>query len=254
MIRDMGIGAHFWTFWPVYRHRLKPETAPSARFLSMGVDDPDRGSLEIDGLLTTKDRARLLVLVHGLGGCTESLYMMRAARHAVEVEGVSCLRLNMRGADRQGMDIYHAGLTSDLTRMLSHEALADFEQIFVLGFSVGGHVVLRYATENPDPRVQAVAAVCSPLDLSATVDDFDRLENWPYRFYILHGLKQLYRAVAEKHEVPVPVERIERVKYLREWDSLTVVPRFVFLSPPLKVVGKVGWKTEDLLPMQIRTK
>ena len=224
--------AHFWTLWPVYRHRLRPQSGPSRpeQVLRWPVTDETRGQVVLDGRLTRADPERLLVLVHGLGGSTESLYMLRAARQAVDGSGLSCLRLNMRGSDRQGEDIYHAGLTSDLAYVLERPELRDFRQIYVLGFSVGGHVVLRYATRRPDPRVQAVAAVCSPLDLSATVDDFDRPGNWLYRKYILTGLKALYAAVARRHTVPVALERIQAVRMLREWDSLTVVPRFGFTS------------------------
>ena len=226
----MGIGAHFWTFWPLLSHRRKPQTAPPSQPLLDEVEDPVRGRVPLQGCLTTADPERLLVFVHGLGGCTESLYMLRAARHAQQLFGVSSLRVNMRGADRRGADIYHAGLTQDLHGLLAHPDLAGFKHIYILGFSVGGHVVLRYATDGPDPRVRSVAAVCAPLDLAATVEDFDRLANWPYRRYILSGLKELYGAVARYHELPVPLGEVLAVTTLRQWDSLTVVPRFGFQS------------------------
>ena len=194
------------------------------------MDDRLHGPIGLNGRLTRQDPTRLLVLVHGLGGCTESLYMLRAARHAVHGLGLSCLRLNMRGSDRRGEDIYHAGLVADLHHVLTSPPLAGFEDVYVLGFSVGGHVVLRYATGATDPRLRAVASVCSPLDLSATVEDFDRPANRIYRRYILTGLKELYGAVAARREVPISVDRIRRVRFLREWDSLTVVPRFGFES------------------------
>ena len=226
----MGIGAHFWTFWPLVNHRRRPLTAPPSQPIETSIFDPLRGSIPLRARLTVNDPERLVVLVHGLGGCTESLYMLRAATCAQSHYGLSSLRVDMRGADRQGADIYHAGLISDLHHLLANERLAGFREIFIIGFSVGGHVVLRYATEFPDPRIAAVASVCGPVDLAATVEDFDRPANWPYRRYILTGLKDLYRAVARSHGLMESLDEIEAVKMLRQWDSLTVVPRFGFNS------------------------
>lgn len=230
IIRGMGLGAHFWTFWPLYHHRLWPQQASAGELFSTRVSDPLRGEVELNGRLTRADPRRLLVLVHGLGGSTESLYMLRAARIAEQIFGLSCLRLNMRGSDRRGDDFYHAGLVSDLGHVLEHPDLAGFQNIHLLGFSVGGHVVLRSATVPLDPRVRSVAAVCSPIDLAATVKDFDRPANWLYRRYILGGLKELYRAVDRRHDMPLPWSEIDAVTGLEEWDSKTVVPRFGFES------------------------
>ena len=226
----MGIGSHFWTFWPLLRHRSRPLTAPPSEGIDTSVCDPEKGAVPLKARLTVNDPDRLLVLVHGLGGCTESLYMLRAATCAQRERGWSSLRVDMRGADRLGADIYHAGLTSDLHHLLADERLAGFREIYVLGFSVGGHVVLRYATKDPDPRVVAVASICGPIDLAATVVDFDRPANWVYRHYILNGLKELYGAVAERHGLTARLPEIQAVDKLRMWDSLTVVPRFGFDS------------------------
>ncbi|MDX1504009.1 MAG: alpha/beta hydrolase, partial [Thermoanaerobaculia bacterium] len=81
----------------------------------------------------------LLVVVHGLGGCAESFYARRAAA-AAEGAGVGCLRLNLRGADERGEDIYHAGLWSDLAAVVESPAFDGYERLLVLGYSLGGHL------------------------------------------------------------------------------------------------------------------
>ena len=77
--------------------------APSpARSRSPGrpPDDPQVGPVRLSGLLREVAGAEaLVVLVHGLGGSVDSHYMPRGAA-AVEAAGLSCLRLNLRGADR----------------------------------------------------------------------------------------------------------------------------------------------------------
>jgi hypothetical protein len=143
---------------------------------------------------------------------------------------MSSLRLALRGADRSGEDFYHAGLASDLEAAFASAELAHYRHLLVLGYSLGGHVSLHAALRRADPRLRAVAAVCAPLDLdksSAAIDD-PRL--WVYRHHVLAGLKQIYTAVAARRAVPTPLARVQRVKTIREWDTLTVVPRYGFAS------------------------
>ena len=94
----------------------------------------------------------------------ESRYARVGAGEALAA-GMSCLRLNLRGADLEGEDFYHAGLTADLHAALADPALERYERVHLLGYSLGGHVVLRWATESGDARVRSVAAICPPLDL-----------------------------------------------------------------------------------------
>lgn len=172
----------------------------------------------------------LSIVLHGLGGCSSSPYV-GSATAVLDAHGIATLRLNLRGADPAGADFYHAGLTSDLAAVLAAPDLASFDAIYLLGFSLGGHLALRYAAEAPDPRLRAVAAVCSPLELQPAQRHFDRLAAWPYRAYILGRLKGSYAAIADRGQVPTPVEEVARVRTLRDFDRLTVVPRFGFASP-----------------------
>jgi len=104
--------------------------------------------------------------------------------------------------------------------------------VLLIGFSLGGHVALRYGTEPHDERLAAIAAVCAPLELQVAQRSFDRQvpTAWPYRVYILGRLKRLYAEIATRGAVPTPVAQVNRVRTLREFDRLTVVPRFHFTS------------------------
>ncbi len=197
------------------------------------VVDPQRGPLPLGGLLCHgPDRGTVVVSLHGLGGSCNSPYQAALAAACVAA-GAGVLRLGLRGSDGLACDFYHAGLTADLAATLASRELAPYERVCVVGFSLGGHVALRYAVDEPDRRLAAVAAVCAPLDLLPAQRSFDRLgpAAWPYRVYVLGRLKRLYRDIARRGAVPTPVEEVSRVRRLREWDRLTVVPRFGFASP-----------------------
>jgi uncharacterized protein len=155
---------------------------------------------------------------------------MTAATHAAQAAGLGCLRLNLRGADRSGDDFYHAGLTADLDAALASDELREIERIFVLGYSLGGHLVLRYATGGPDPRVRAVAAICAPLALDASATAIDRPERWIYRQHVLRGLLEIYQSVAARRRVPLPLTAARRIRTIRDWDHRIVAPRHGFES------------------------
>ena len=95
---------------------------------------------------------------------TQDVASVRRAARAIAAHGWSCLRLALRGADGSGEDFYHAGLIDDLAATVDSAAFADYERIVIIGYSLGGHLALRYACEKPDSRVRAVAAICAPLE------------------------------------------------------------------------------------------
>ena len=193
------------------------------------LDDPAIGPLTITGALALQPGARALaLLVHGLGGSIASSYLLSAAAAAADA-GLSSLRLNLRGSDRRGGDYYHAGLTDDLRAALASPEVAAASQGVLLGYSLGGHVVLRYLTEDGvDSRVAAAAAVCAPLDLDAGARAIDAPGRWLYRRYLLNHLGEIYREVARTRPVPIPPSRLRDVRTLREFDRLVIAPRFGF--------------------------
>ena len=188
------------------------------------------GAVELSGLIRHEHGANTLALVvHGLGGDAHSPYCERAAMAAAR-RGWSCLRLALRGADGRGEDLYHAGLASDLDAVLASPALAPYSRIHVLGYSLGGHVVLRHALSPSDARVGAVAAVCAPLDLARSCHAIDRRRSFLYRHAILHSLKRAYRSVCARRQLPTPPEVVDRVRTIRNWDAAVIVPRHGFES------------------------
>jgi predicted alpha/beta-fold hydrolase len=241
---------HFWTLAPRLRHMARPEPVPAAEPWQATVADPVVGPVRLTGLLRREaagvpsngDAAstrgevfegndggsgELVVLVHGLGGTIGSHYMRRGAG-AAQAAGLSCLRLNLRGADFSGEDFYHAGLTADFHAALASPDLRRFRRIYLLGYSLGGHLVLRYATEAGDPRVVAAAAVCAPLDLGRAQEAIDAPGTWLYRRYLIANLTRVYAAVAARRPLPLAVSAVARMRRLRDFDEHVVAPRHGF--------------------------
>jgi predicted alpha/beta-fold hydrolase len=229
----MPIRGHLWTLAPSLRHRFRPPQPLAARPWETTVADPLRGSVRLTGLLREVPGSdEMLILVHGLGGCSDSHYLAFGVA-AAEAAGISSLRVNLRGADRKGEDFYHAGLTADLHAALASPELHGYARLYALGYSLGGHVALRLGTEEGDPRLAAVAAICSPVDLALAQAEIDAPPLWIYRRYLLNGLKDIYDSVAARHPalgraVPLPPAEVRRIPTIREWDDRVVAPRHGF--------------------------
>ncbi|MCB1056324.1 MAG: alpha/beta fold hydrolase [Acidobacteria bacterium] len=220
----MSLSGHAWTLG--IRFGYRPEPPPSEPW-STTVEDPRLGPVRLTGLLDRGAGETLVLAVHGLGGSAASHYMVHLARRAGD-RGHGCLRLNLRGSDRLGEDFYHAGLTADLDAALASPELAGYRRIYLVGCSLGGHVVLRWAVVSGEPRVAALAAVCAPLDLELSSRALHRRRLWLYRRYLLGSLKEIYGAVAARREVPIPATDASRIGTITEWDERIVAPRHGF--------------------------
>jgi predicted alpha/beta-fold hydrolase len=224
----MSWRGHFWTLGPFLRHNLLPPRVPDWEHWETSLEDNLIGTLQLSGRLTKGSASdTILVIVHGLGGSATSYYARKAALAAAHA-GLDSLRLNLRGADRGGADYYHAGLTDDLAAALQSQALEGYENILLLGYSLGGNMMLCYLANDPDPRVRAAAAVCSPIDLRRSARAIDQPRGFFYRRHVLNALKEIYRNVAEKRDVPLPVREAERIDTMELWDERIIAPRHGF--------------------------
>ena len=189
------------------------------------------GSTEATGILhSLADSHSLVVIVHGLGSGPDASYVRAATDHCLQA-GLSVLRLSFRGADEQAADFYNAALTRDLHVAMACPSLEQFTRRFVLGFSLGGHMALRFATETEHPAMHAVAAICPPLDLKGCQIALDAPRFNVYRDHCLKGLRRTVRAAAKRASemgvtLPVDLNALNSIKTIYAWDDQVVAPRF----------------------------
>src|SRR5690606_12326687 len=115
-------------------------------------------------------RKLLVVLVHGLSGCETSSYIVESAANLL-AGGWPVLRLNLRGAGPARAlcrGYYHAGRTEDLRAALAAlPAPMRASGIVLVGYSLGGNLVLKLLGEGAPPGVVAAASISAPIDLAA---------------------------------------------------------------------------------------
>jgi hypothetical protein len=170
-----------------------------------------------------------VVLLHGLGGCETSNYMLAASRYFTG-RGAVVWRMSLRGAgpsQASCRDWSHGGRYGDVEAFLP-EVDADASGLVLVGFSLGGSVLLNYlARGRIDPRVRAAVTVSAPLDLPAASEVLHAPKNRLYHDYLLRALKRDY---LNPHSALSEVERaaVERARTLFEVDDRFTAPHHGF--------------------------
>ena len=175
--------------------------------------------------------ARLtLVLVHGLEGSSDSRYIQGIAARAWNA-GCNVVRMNMRncgGGETLTPTLYHSGLSADVGAVVHHYAVQfDLKRIALVGYSMGGNLVLKLAGEwGSRPPLCAVATVCPAIDLAAGADALHEPANRAYEWRFLRGLIARYaRKAALFPGIYAPRETIGPVRSIRQFDD-KIVARF----------------------------
>ena len=101
-------------------------------------------------------------------------------------------------------------------------------------------------------RFEALSsAVCSPIDLERGARAIDRPRGFFYRRHVLNALKDIYRHVAARRDVLVPVSEAARIDTIELWDERIIAPRHGFAgaedywakTSACHVLGEIGTPT-----------
>ncbi len=213
--------------WPVPRL--------AARYAEVEVGQGDRVSV----LDSTPDDWRpgdpAAVLVHGLGGCARSPYVVRVGKRLVDRLGVRVVRMNLRGAGSgfgASRSYYHSGKSDDVRRVSAWlAARAPESPIALIGFSLGANLVLKLAGEaaaDPVAQLDCVVAANPPVDLEACCRAIQERRNWIYDRNFVRLLRaevhRLHRRFPDLGTIDLVAARS-----LLEFDELYTAPRNGFL-------------------------
>lgn len=176
-----------------------------------------------------RSRRPLVVLIHGLTGCQDSLYMMRSAS-ALLAAGYPVLRLSLRGAGPSRPLCrfqYHAGRSADLRdALLELPPELAMKGLLLVGYSLGGNMLLKFlAEQGRDFPVLAAGSVSAPIELAESSRRFLDRRNWLYHRWLLVRMKE--ETLAGPPDALSAAERriVESVATVLEFDDRHVAPR-----------------------------
>jgi len=169
--------------------------------------------------------AMTVIAVHGLEGSTGSQYMLGVARNGLAA-GMNVILMNQRncgGMDHCAPTLYNSSLSGDVAAVARHAMEQDgISRFALLGFSMGGNLVLKLAGEwgSAGPaEFKCVAAVCPAMDLAASADALHERANRIYEYYFLMQLFRRMRAKARHFPGAFDLSRMRGVKTLRQFDD-----------------------------------
>jgi len=209
-------GAHLQT---IVGHVLKGGSVPSRR---ERWDTPDGDFLDIDFLDEgIDDRAPTVLLIHGLGGNSDSRYIRQAAVE-LRVRGLAPVAMNCRGAlgPNQTARLHHAGEWEDPAFVCRR--LRERGPLGVIGFSLGASMTLNLLAR--EPAAEAAAVVSAPLDLAAGCTVLEQGFSRVYTGYLLNKLTAL---VAERDDLAAAgfdVAGARAARTIRQFDEALVAP------------------------------
>lgn len=206
---------------PAYRHQAEAEIV---------VVDPADGSRVLCHCNWQPEpvRAQRLtaVLVHGLEGSSKSRYMQGIAARALAA-GMNVVRMNMRNCgdtDALTPTLYHSALSGDVGAVVRHFTHRfGLQRVALVGYSMGGNLVLKLAGEWGDQApLVAVATVCPAIDLAAGADALHEPANRIYERHFLRGLMRRYYRKVKLFPAIYQADGVGPVRSLREFDDKIV--------------------------------
>lgn len=175
------------------------------------LNTSDRDFLDLDW--SKAGGEQLLVALHGLEGSADRPYLRGLIRY-FNRQGWDGLGVNFRscsGEMNTTLRSYHMGETEDLDRVLRHvERLGRYREIALVGFSLGGNVILKYLGERgqqTSPLLKAAVAFSVPCHIASANERIDR---WYNRLYLYRFLSSLNAKMKEKARRFPDAVRIER--------------------------------------------
>jgi len=173
------------------------------------------------------DRAHALtvIIVHGLEGSSTSQYMLGVTEKGLAT-GMNVIRYNQRncgGTDALAPVLYHSGLSNDVAAVAREVIARDgVSRLALVGFSMGGNIVLKLAGEwgaQAPPQFRAVAACCPAIDLATSADTLHEPANRIYEKYFLWALHRRMLQKARLFPDHFDVRRLRGIRSLREFDD-----------------------------------
>lgn len=219
------IGGHLQT---IRNQLVRPRhELPAGERLWLDLGDGDALGATLHAHEGTKP---LAVLIHGLAGTEESLYVRATAAHLIDA-GFPVLRLNLRGAgpsQPRCRGQYHAGRSEDLRLALGRlpDALTG-NGLALVGYSLGGNMLLKFLGEGATPLVRAAASVSAPIDLAEASATLAAPRNRIYQSWLLAKMRE--------EALSGPINDAEReavasARTVTEFDDRYVAPRNGFAS------------------------
>ncbi|HXC61546.1 MAG TPA: hydrolase [Nitrospiria bacterium] len=222
-------GSHLQTVW---RRLFGPTPAVATRHERL--ETPDDDFIDLDWLMPGPDHRPLdgpiVLVLHGLEGSSLSKYVLGLLSELSRIHW-QAVAMNFRscsGEINRQKHFYHSGETTDLDWVVGQLTQRfPAHPIYVVGFSLGGNVLLKWLGEEgekvPD-SVRGAVAVSVPFDLEVAARRIDRGINRIYGANFLKTMKEKALEKTARYPGLFDPKAITRVRSFAAFDDLVTAP------------------------------
>ena len=161
---------------------------------------------------------------------------MRGLAAKAYARGFNVILLNQRncgGTEALSDGLYHSGLTADAAHVIAEIAIGEgIDRVVVAGYSLGGNLALKLAGDYGDAPPPSLKGVCARFAghgagrVRAARSSGGRTSSISGTSSA--GSKARMRRKAAMHPGRFPIERLDRVRTVREFDEYFTAPHFAF--------------------------
>lgn len=192
------------------------------------ISTPDGDFLDLDW--THGNHSNLLIICHGLEGSSSRAYVKGMAKY-FHKNHWKVLTWNYRGCSEEmnrKLRFYHSGATDDLNTVLNH-AISNysFSKIHLLGFSLGGNLILKYLGEKEldvHKSISKAIGLSVPIDLYASCMKLSRGVNQIYSKRFLKQLKKKVRKKSIAFPDKFDLSLLNKIRTLFDFDDAFTAP------------------------------
>lgn len=223
---------HNYHFQTIFSSLIKANNSLKKTEQAILIPMPNGDQIQIKLNLSEKTK-KVAFMIHGLEGSSEARYMIQTAAKLF-AEGFSTVRINLRncgGTESLSKSLYNAGMSDDLETILNYFKSQIWDEIYLIGFSLGANLVGKYVGEKGleiDTKIKKVVLISPPLNLNKSLIKMSRGLNWIYNHHFTILLKAKYRKKCLAHPNLFDKNVLQKIKNLRDFDDKITGPYFGF--------------------------
>lgn len=212
--------AHLATIYAGVLRRVKELTQTRERLYL-----PDSDFIDLDWSYCEANTNRVAILLHGLEGNAQRVYMQGSAIALLNA-GYDVCAVNFRGcsgAPNTSYRSYHSGATEDLQAVIRQVLTSTkYNNVFLKGFSLGGNLLLKYLGEGHaiPSQVKGAVAISVPCQLDNSLDQLLRTKNVLYAARFKKNLLQKLRTKQQLFPHKISSDSIASIQTLKDFDDV----------------------------------
>jgi predicted alpha/beta-fold hydrolase len=221
---------------------------PAISYQRMRIDTKDGDFFDTDWLVHQPQSKKLLILLHGLEGSSSQHYITSHARFFFD-QGFDICAMNFRscsGEMNRTTRLYHSGETEDLRYLLKQNCTSNYHDIYLIGFSLGGNVLMKFLGEESSTissKIKAAVAFSIPMDLRSSSYKMAGGFNRIYAYQFMLSLRQKVDYLRTTHQLDYLQDfKLTQLKTFLDFDELVTAPLHGFTS------GEDYWQKSSSLP------